>query len=147
MDRMHLAIDLVFITVLALGLYRTRHGRKDLVIALIGANVGVMVVAAVLMALPIVALAVVDSNRFMSTTRRQRIVLDRVITNEDGLHDFLAELLGAKSVRASVLSTDLIQDKMVVDVVYKVGAAPGGLPAPDGRADSTTGGRAPGDKT
>lgn len=48
MDCMHLAIDLVFITVLVLGLYRTRHGRKDLVIALIGANVGVMVVAAVL---------------------------------------------------------------------------------------------------
>lgn len=181
MDWMHLAIDLVFIAVLVLGLYRTRHGRKDLVIALIGANVGVMVVAAVLqdisaaaslgvglglfgvlsiirlrsteleqydvayyfsalamglvagldvgiwwqsallMALPIAALAVVDSTHFMSTTRRQRITVDRVIPNEADLSHYLCELLGAKSVRAAVVSTDLVQDKMVVDAVYRLG--------------------------
>lgn len=180
MDWMHLVVDLVFIVVLVLGLYRQRHGRKDLVIALIGANIGVMVVAAalqdisagaslgvglglfgvlsiirlrsteleqydvayyfsalamgliaglnvgvwwetaILMALPTIALMLVDSPRFMSATRRQRITVDRVIPNEDQLHQFLGEMLHAEVVRTSIISTDMVQDKMVVDAVYRV---------------------------
>lgn len=40
--------DLLAIGVLVLGLYRSRHGRKDLVVSFLGANVGVLAVAAAL---------------------------------------------------------------------------------------------------
>lgn len=48
MDWIYVAADLVLISILVLGFYRSRHGRKDLVIALMGSNVGVMVVASAL---------------------------------------------------------------------------------------------------
>ena len=41
-------IDIVLIAILVLALYRRRHGRKDLVVSFIGANVGVLVVASAL---------------------------------------------------------------------------------------------------
>ncbi|BDZ64029.1 DUF4956 domain-containing protein [Agromyces mangrovi Wang et al. 2018] len=43
-----IAIDLVAITVLALGIYFPRHRRRDLVVAYIGVNVGVVAVSMVL---------------------------------------------------------------------------------------------------
>ena len=42
------AIDLALIILLVLGMYRRRHGRKDLVVSFIGANAGVLVVASAL---------------------------------------------------------------------------------------------------
>ncbi|REE04470.1 DUF4956 domain-containing protein [Citricoccus muralis] len=45
---LYIAADLLAIGVLVLGLYRSRHGRKDLVVSFLGANVGVLAVAAAL---------------------------------------------------------------------------------------------------
>ena len=43
-----IAADLVAITILALGIYYLRHRRRDLVVAFVGVNVGVLAVAVVL---------------------------------------------------------------------------------------------------
>lgn len=43
-----MGIDLIAIAILSIGLYYRRHHRRDLVVAFIGVNVGVMAVAAVL---------------------------------------------------------------------------------------------------
>ena len=52
------------------------------------------------------------------------MVLDRAITNEAELHNYLSELLGAEVTEATVVLTDLVLDKTTVDVTYRV--APGG---------------------
>lgn len=190
-------IDIVLIAILVLALYRRRHGRKDLVVSFIGANVGVLVVAsalvnvsstaslgvglglfgvlsiirlrsteleqhdvayffsslamgliagvgtgtiwftAALMAFPVLVLAIIDHPRFMARARRQRMVLDRAITNEAELHNYLSELLGAEVTEATVVLTDLVLDKTTVDVTYRV--APGGsMREPLDPADSFT---------
>ncbi len=174
------AIDLALIILLVLGMYRRRHGRKDLVVSFIGANAGVLVVAsalinvsstaslgvglglfgvlsiirlrsteleqhdvayffsslamgliagigvgqlwltATLMALPVVVLAVVDHPRFMAGSRRQRMVVDRAIANEAALSAYLAELLGAQITQVTVIQTDFVLDKTIVDVTYRL---------------------------
>lgn len=43
-----IATDIVAITVLALGIYFTRHRRRDLVVAFVGVNVGVLAVTVIL---------------------------------------------------------------------------------------------------
>src|SRR5689334_15952224 len=43
-----IAADLVAIAILALGIYFTRHRRRDLLVAFVGVNVGVLAVAVVL---------------------------------------------------------------------------------------------------
>lgn len=181
---MYFVADVVLIAALVLGLYRRRHGRKDLVIALIGANVGVMVVAAALhdisstasmgvglglfgvlsiirlrsteleqydvayyfsslamgliaglgigtwwvaftlMTLPLVALGVVDSPRFMPGSRRQRVTLDRTFADEALLRDELQRVLHARILHFSVSHTDLVQDRTVVDVTYRISPEP-----------------------
>lgn len=175
-------IDILFITILVLVLYRRRHGRKDLVVSFIGANVGVLVVAsalvnvsstaslgvglglfgvlsiirlrsteleqhdvayffsslamgliagvamgtmwltAALMAFPVLVLAVIDHPNFMSKARRQRMVLDRAITNETELISYLAKLLGAEVTEVIIVMTDMVLDKTIVDVTYRVTA-------------------------
>lgn len=179
-DWLYFVADIVLITFLVLVLYRRRHGRKDLVIALIGSNIGVMVVAAalhdissaasmgvglglfgvlsiirlrstelehydvayyfsalamgliaglgvgtlwmacILMALPMIALGIVDSPLLMPGSRRQRITLDHAITDEAALRAELSRVLNAEVTHITVLHTDLIQDKTVVDVVCRV---------------------------
>ena len=174
------AIDLALIILLVLGMYRRRHGRKDLVVSFIGANAGVLVVASALinvsstaslgvglglfgvlsiirlrsteleqhdvayffsslamgliagigvgqlwltttlMALPVVVLAVVDHPRFMAGSRRQRMVVDRAIANEAALSAYLAELLGAQITQVTVIQTDFVLDKTIVDVTYRL---------------------------
>ena len=174
------AIDLALIILLVLGMYRRRHGRKDLVVSFIGANAGVLVVAsalinvsstaslgvglglfgvlsiirlrsteleqhdvayffsslamgliagigvgqlwltATLMALPVVVLADVDHPRFMAGSRRQRMVVDRAIANEAALSAYLAELLGAQITQVTVIQTDFVLDKTIVDVTYRL---------------------------
>ncbi|WP_099332293.1 DUF4956 domain-containing protein [Actinomyces minihominis] len=180
MDWTFLVADLVLISILVLGLYRRRHGRKDLVIALYGSNVGVMIVAFALqdvsattsvgvglglfgvlsiirlrsteleqydvayyfsalamgllaglnvgvwwvscglMALPILILGLVDSPHFMPGSRRQRVTLDEAVCREGLLRAQLTEILQAQVTQISVVQTDLVQDKTIVDVVYRV---------------------------
>ena len=175
------AIDLALIIVLVLGMYRRRHGRKDLVVSFFGANAGVLVVAsalinvsstaslgvglglfgvlsiirlrsteleqhdvayffsslamgliaglgvgqlwltAILMALPVVVLAVVDHPRFMAGSRRQRMIVDRAIADEAALSAYLAELLRARVTQVTVIQTDFVLDKTIVDVTYRLG--------------------------
>lgn len=43
-----IAADVIAITVLALGIYYTRHRRRDLVVAFVGVNIGVLAVSVVL---------------------------------------------------------------------------------------------------
>jgi len=43
-----IALDLVAITILTLGLYFPRHRRKDMLVAYIGVNIGVLAVAVAL---------------------------------------------------------------------------------------------------
>lgn len=172
--------DLLLITLLVLVLYRRRHGRKDLVISFIGANVGVLVVASALinisstaslgvglglfgvlsiirlrsteleqhdvayffsalamgliagvgmgdlwltvalMTFPVVILALVDHPRFMARSRRQRMVLDRAITDEAELTAYLASLLQAEITQVTVVMTDLVLDKTITDVTYRI---------------------------
>ena len=174
------AADTLLISVLVLVLYRRRHGRKDLVVSFIGANVGVLVVAsalisisstaslgvglglfgvlsiirlrsteleqhdvayffsslamgliagvgmgevwltATLMAFPVVVLAIVDHPRFMAASRRQRIILDRAIASETELATHLSALLNADISQVTVVLTDLVLDKSIVDVTYRV---------------------------
>ncbi len=175
------AIDLALIILLVLGMYRHRHGRKDLVVSFFGANAGVLVVAsalinvsstaslgvglglfgvlsiirlrsteleqhdvayffsslamgliagigvgqlwltATLMALPVLVLAVVDHPRFMAGARRQRMVVDRAIADEAALHAYLTELLAAQVTQVTVIQTDFVLDKTIVDVTYRLG--------------------------
>lgn len=179
-------IDLALIVLLVLGMYRRRHGRKDLVVSFIGANAGVLVVAsalinvsstaslgvglglfgvlsiirlrsteleqhdvayffsslamgliagigvgqvwltATLMGLPVLVLAIVDHPRFMAGSRRQRMVVDRAIADENALCAYLGQLLGAHVSQVTVIQTDFVLDKTIVDVTYRLG---GGSPA------------------
>ena len=46
---LHFALDLVAILVLALGVYLPRHHRRDLLVAYVGVNLGIMAVSSVLL--------------------------------------------------------------------------------------------------
>lgn len=175
-----IAADVVLISILVLGFYRARHGRKDLVISFMGANIGVLVVAGALssassssslgvglglfgvlsiirlrsteleqydvayffsslamgllaglgvgqpvltvalMALPLVALTIIDHPRFLGSSRHQRMVLDHAYPLESELRAQLQHTLMAEVVDVSIVMTDMVQDKTIVDVTYKV---------------------------
>lgn len=177
-DLLLIAADLVAITVLAYGSYFRRHGRREMLLAYIGLNVGVLVVTSVLTnaavglglglglfgvlsivrlrsseisheevayyfaslalgllfglqpnpewlapalaALVIAVIAVVDHAPWHVNARRQVLTLDRVITDERELEAHLAAMLGARIRLATVQSTDLVRDSMVIDVRYDV---------------------------
>lgn len=175
-----IAADVVLISILVLGFYRARHGRKDLVISFIGANIGVLIVAGALssastssslgvglglfgvlsiirlrsteleqydvayffsslamglltglgvgepvltvalMSLPVVALAIIDHPRFLGASRHQRMILDHAYPLESELKLQLERSLMAEVVDVSIVMTDMVQDKTIVDVTYKV---------------------------
>ncbi|MCV2394943.1 DUF4956 domain-containing protein [Actinotalea sp. M2MS4P-6] len=177
-DLLLIAIDLVAVTLLAYGSYFRRHGRREMLVAYVGLNVGVLAVtsvltnaavglglglglfgvlsivrlrsseisheevayyfaslalgllfglqpnpewlAPVLAALVIGVVAAVDHLPWQVRARRQVITLDRVITDERELEAHLAAMLGAKIRLATVQSSDLVRDSMVIDVRYEV---------------------------
>lgn len=101
------AANLVAITVLVFGLYFPRHHRRDLVVAYLGVNVGVMAVSTVL----------------LGGHRRQLVQLDRAIADETALVAHLEQRLGADVQGVSVLKLDLVNDLTLVDVRYRVPGA------------------------
>ena len=177
-DLLLIAGDLVAITLLAYGSYFRKHGRRDMLLAYMGLNVGVLAVSTVLVgsavglglglglfgvlsiirlrsseisqeevayyfaslalglifglaptpawlapalgALIIGVVWVVDHSPAHARARRQVVILDRVITDEQDLHAHLETLLGANVRSAVVQSTDLVRDAMVVDVRYEL---------------------------
>ena len=100
-----------YFTALALGL-----------LAGIGAGSGWM--PAVFAALLLSVLYVADHPRLLSAQRRRVITLDRAYLDETALRTALAELLGGRVTRLEVLETDLVRDTTIVDVRYRVTAAP-----------------------
>ena len=56
----------------------------------------------------------------MAASRRQRIILDRAIASETELTTHLSTLLDADITQVTVVLTDLVLDKTIVDVTYRV---------------------------
>ena len=175
------AVDVAAILALVLGLFLSRHGRRELVVAFLTVNIGVMAIAAVLadstvgaglglgifgvlsiirprsqeleqhevayyfvalalgllsglvtslspfylvtMAALLLTIWLGDHPRLTGSVRRQQLLLDRALTDEDALREHLAELLGARIVGVAVVRTDLVNDTTLVDVRYEPGAA------------------------
>lgn len=172
--------DLVAITVLVYASYFPKHRRRDMVVAYLGLNVGVLAVATVLTGSPVSiglgmglfgvlslirlrstelsheevayyfaalalglifglgpdplwlapamgaliigVMATVDHSPVHAYARHQMVTLDQVITDEVALVARLELLLGGVVASATVQSTDLVRDSMVVDVRYRVHA-------------------------
>ncbi|EWS81806.1 hypothetical protein BF93_14955 [Brachybacterium phenoliresistens] len=95
------------------------------------------------MALILVTMGIVDHPAIMARSRRQLIVLDRAIGDEDLLREHLEQMLGAEVTAVSLQKLDLVTDTTTVDVRYRVPragsrdpraeqptAAPGPAPTP-----------------
>ncbi|MGO2658665.1 DUF4956 domain-containing protein [Mycetocola reblochoni] len=187
--------DLAAIAVLTFGLYFPRHRRRDLVVAFLCVNVGVLaltqVLAAsslgaglglglfgvlsiirlrsseiaqhevayyfsalalgliaglgtglgaityVLMGLVLLAVLVGDAPALFRSYRQSTITLDRAIADEEALRRHLAEVLGARVRRVSVVQLDLVNDTTIVDVRYQLLGGAGAAVLP---SDGATGG-------
>lgn len=172
------ALDIVAALVLTFGIYWPRHRRRDLVVAFLGINVGVLAVSALLtgssvtaglglglfgvlsiirlrsdelaqheiayyfamLALGLVSglttvpswtsvafivvivgtLAVVDHPKLLGMHRRQVIVADRAIADEDALKQHFSETLDARVTALSVIKLDFVTDTTVADVRYRL---------------------------
>ncbi|GAA1725668.1 DUF4956 domain-containing protein [Brachybacterium phenoliresistens] len=95
------------------------------------------------MALILVTMGIVDHPAIMARSRRQLIVLDRAIGDEDLLREHLEQMLGAEVTAVSLQKLDLVTDTTTVDVRYRMPragsrdpraersmAAPGPAPTP-----------------
>jgi hypothetical protein len=134
------ACDLVAVSLLVFGLYFPRHRRRDLVVAYLGVNVGVVAVAGSLssgsvgaglgldtgpvwrsiglMTLLLVVMFIGDHPRMLRGYQRQIIVLDTAITDQVALMARLEQILGATVHAVSVERVDLVNDVTIVDVRY-----------------------------
>ncbi len=175
-----IAGDLLMVSVLVYGSYFPRHHRRDMEVAYLGLNVGVLAVATVLTGSPVsiglgmglfgvlslirlrstelsheevayyfaslalglifglqpdplwlapalgalivAVMALVDHAPVHAGSRHQTVTLDQVMTDEAALVARLEGLLGGVVQAATVTSTDLVRDSMVVDVRYRVEA-------------------------
>lgn len=172
------ALDLAAAAVLTFGIYWPRHHRRDLVVAFLGINVGVLAVAALLsstsvsagiglglfgvlsiirlrsdelaqheiayyfaflalglvgglgatstaiaagfMGLIVVTMLVVDHPALLGRHRRQLIVVDRAIADEQELRDHLEQMLSAQVTALTVQRLDTVGDTTTVDARYRV---------------------------
>ena len=148
------AIDLLAISVMVFGLYFPRHRRKDLVVAYLGVNVGVLAVAdalnatdigaglglgllggltvgpdwltPTLMGAIIAVLFIGDHPRLFAGYRTQVVNLDSAFTDETALRNHLERLLDARIHRLKIRKVDMVNDTTSVEVRYRL--APG-MPA------------------
>ncbi len=177
LEAAHYIADLVAIGALVLGLYFPRHRRRDLVVAYLGVNIGVMAVSSILvstavaaglglglfgvlsiirlrsdelaqheiayyfsalalgligglgtslslslplMAAIVAAMWVADHPKLLASHRRQVIVLDKAIADEDALVAHLEQQLGGRVHRVQVQRLDLVNDSTWVDVRWRV---------------------------
>ncbi|UQN28489.1 DUF4956 domain-containing protein [Brachybacterium kimchii] len=183
------ALDLVAAATLTFGIYWPRHRRRDLVVAFLGINVGVLAVSALLansavsagiglglfgvlsiirlrsdelaqheiayyfaflalglvgglsvtpawmgavfMALIVLTMTLVDHPALLAAHRRQVVVVDRAIADEDELREHLSRMLGGRVTSLSVQRLDTVSDTTTVDVRYRLtGERPAGAAVP-----------------
>jgi hypothetical protein len=180
--------------VLAFGVYWPRHRRRDLVVAFLGINIGVLAVAALLasstvtaglglglfgvlsiirlrsdelaqheiayyfaflalglvgglgvtpiwlsaafLGLIVLTMIIVDHPDLLASHRRQILVVDRAIVDEQELRAHLEHLLAARVTAVTVQELDLVQDTTTVDVRF---------PLAGGRSSRTGAPTAPGE--
>jgi hypothetical protein len=179
-DLQLIVADLVAIVVLIFGVYVPRYHRRDLMVAFLAVNVGVLAVATALMdstvglglglglfgVLSLIRLrsAELDQNevayyfaalalgllgwlcgavwlpdtlmvlivsvmylsghpRVMPRSRRQMVVLDRAVTDEDQLVALLEKRVGGRVLSATVHKLDLVNDSTLVDVRFRLPSA------------------------
>lgn len=87
-----------------------------------------------LSALMLLVMLVVDGRWAGGRTRHQTMMLDRAYLDEQELGSALAALLGASAVRFEVQEVDMVRETTVVDVRYRIAAAPRRMPAGAGAA-------------
>jgi hypothetical protein len=183
------ALDLVAAATLTFGIYWPRHRRRDLVVAFLGINVGVLAVSALLansavsagiglglfgvlsiirlrsdelaqheiayyfaflalglvgglsvtpawmgavfMALIVLTMTLVDHPALLAKHRRQVVIVDRAIADEDELREHLSRMLGGCVTSLSVQRLDTVSDTTTVDVRYRLtGERPEGTAIP-----------------
>lgn len=195
------ALDLAAAAVLTFGIYWPRHHRRDLVVAFLGINVGVLAVAALLatsavsagiglglfgvlsiirlrsdelaqheiayyfaflalglvgglsvtstavaagfMGLIVVTMVVVDHPSLLGRHRRQLVVVDRAIADEDTLRAHLEQMLSAQITGMIVQRLDTVGDTTAVDVRFRAARTATGARTP---AAVERGGEAGGDE-
>ena len=146
-DSLLLLADAVALTILVFGLYFPRYRRRDMVLAIVSINIGVVAVAMVLsradvsaglglglfgvritpdwlspalMGAIVVALFIVDHPRLFPASRSQAITLASAFTDERVLTDHLEQLLNAQVLRMKVKRIDMVNDTTTVDVRYRL---------------------------
>ena len=170
-------VDIAAAIILAFAIYYPRHRRRDLVVAFLGVNIGVLAVAmvlstadvaiglglglfgvlsiirlrsseisqrdlsyyfaalamglvgglptsthvlpALLIALILVVMYVVDHPKLLPHSRTQMVRLGRAVADEQELKQALEEQLGAKVTALNVQQLDLVNDWTLVDVRYR----------------------------
>ncbi|MEJ1154839.1 DUF4956 domain-containing protein [Microbacterium marmarense] len=171
-----IAIDLLAIGLLAFAVYYPRHRRRDLAVAFVGINVGVLAVAmvlgsstisaglglglfgvlsiirlrsreieqseiayyfaalaigliagisgsitwlsALLIALVVIVISIVDSPQLLRRSQERSLTLDRAYLNDAELQTAVEELLGCENATVTVRSIDLVSDTTSVNVRY-----------------------------
>ena len=73
-------------------------------------------VAALLIALILLTVTVVDARHILPASRHQHMRLDRAFTDEDELREHVEEILGFPVTNLEVISTDFVHDTTKVDV-------------------------------
>ena len=143
----YIGADLIALTILVGALYIPRHGRRDLVAAYIGVNVGVLAVTLLLSTsdnvgagLGLGLFGVLSIIRLRSSSlaqgevayffaalalglrrnRNQTVTIDRAISDEDELVGELEDLLGATVRNVDLKSLDLVNDTTIVEVHYRL---------------------------
>lgn len=84
-----------------------------------GINIGNPVLSGTLMALVLGSLFIADHPRILPRNRRQMIVLDRAIANENELKAHLASELDAQILEVTVIKLDQVNESTTVDVHFR----------------------------
>lgn len=84
-----------------------------------GISIGDPVLSGTLMAMVLLALFIADHPRILPRNRRQLVVLDRAIANENELKAHLAAELDAEILEVTVIRLDQVNESTTVDVHYR----------------------------
>lgn len=84
-----------------------------------GISIGDPVLSGTLMAMVLLALFIADHPRILPRNRRQLVVLDRAIANENELKAHLAAELDAEILEVTVIRLDQVNESTTVDAHYR----------------------------
>lgn len=102
-----------------------------------GLNTAAPLTSALLIGLILVVVAIIDSRALLPSSRQQNVRLDRAITHEGELKEYLEKVLGGTVSNAQVISVDLVNDSTLVDVRWVAKKPRGGdSPAPVTETDT-----------